>query len=34
MVKRYPELLQSSHFRPAFENKGRHKVLLKVFPPG
>lgn len=32
MVMRYPQLLENSRFRSAFENKGRHKVLMQDIP--
>ncbi len=32
ICKRYPELLQRSRFRAAFENKGHHRPLLESIP--
>ena len=32
MVKRYPQLLAQSHFRAAFENKGRHRPIMETIP--
>jgi glucokinase len=32
IVKRYPELLQNSGFRNAFENKGRHRAYMERIP--
>jgi glucokinase len=32
ITKRYPELLESSGFRSAFENKGHHRPLLESIP--
>ena len=32
IVKRYPELLDSSNFRAGFENKGRHRSLMEGVP--
>lgn len=32
IAKRYPEVLQSSSFRNAFDNKGRHRALMERIP--
>jgi len=32
IVKRYPDLLNSSSFRSGFENKGRHRSLMEKVP--
>jgi glucokinase len=32
IVQRYPQLLTSSHFRTAFENKGRHRHIMQRVP--
>jgi glucokinase len=32
IAKRYPELLQNSGFRNAFENKGRHRAYMERIP--
>lgn len=32
IIRRYPDLLQSSAFRNGFENKGRHSVLMREVP--
>lgn len=32
MVRRYPQLLARSQFRQAFENKGRHRVIMEDIP--
>ena len=32
IVKRYPDLLNTSNFRSGFENKGRHQTLMKNVP--
>lgn len=32
IVKRYPDLLNSSNFRAGFENKGRHRSLMEKVP--
>lgn len=32
IVKRYPDMLNSSSFRSGFENKGRHRVLMEKVP--
>jgi glucokinase len=32
IARRYPKLLASSHFRGAFESKGRHRSLLEKIP--
>jgi len=32
IVKRYPDLLNSSSFRSGFENKGRHRSLMEKIP--
>jgi glucokinase len=32
ILKRYPDLLQTSNFRSGFENKGRHRSLLERIP--
>ena len=32
IVKRYPDLLNSSNFRSGFENKGRHHTLMEKVP--
>ena len=32
IVKRYPDLLNSSSFRSGFENKGRHRPLMEKVP--
>jgi glucokinase len=32
IAKRYPELLQNSGFRNAFDNKGRHRALMERIP--
>jgi glucokinase len=32
IVKRYPDLLNTSGFRAGFENKGRHRVLMEKVP--
>lgn len=32
IVKRYPDLLNSSRFRFGFENKGRHRLLMEKVP--
>ena len=32
IAKRYPELLQASGFRSAFESKGRHRALMERIP--
>jgi len=32
IVKRYPDLLNSSGFRSGFENKGRHRSLMEKIP--
>jgi glucokinase len=32
IVKRYPELLQNSGFRNAFDNKGRHRAYMERIP--
>lgn len=32
IVKRYPDMLNSSSFRSGFENKGRHRALMEKVP--
>jgi glucokinase len=32
ITKRYPEILKTSRFRSAFENKGRHRSLMERIP--
>ena len=32
IAKRYPEMLQNSGFRNAFDNKGRHRALMERIP--
>jgi len=32
ILKRYPDLLRVSSFRPGFENKGRHRILMEKIP--
>ena len=32
IAKRYPEMLQNSSFRNAFDNKGRHRALMERIP--
>ena len=32
IVKRYPDMLNSSSFRSGFENKGRHRALMEKIP--
>ncbi len=32
IVKRYPELIESSHFRRGFENKGRYRTMMEKIP--
>jgi glucokinase len=32
VVKRYPDLLETSGFRAGFENKGRHRPLMETIP--
>ena len=32
IVQRYPDLLRNSAFRTGFENKGRHRELMRAVP--